>query len=97
MSLLRGPLMQRASYVQVVGVLQNNTIDLPITLNISSLGSNKFGSLAMASWGPIGQFASGFLDVVRDFINRAPIRMRGIHCENCTLIVEVRYVLGPIL
>ncbi|KAK3499061.1 uncharacterized protein B0T23DRAFT_400744 [Neurospora hispaniola] len=59
----------------IVVVLPNSTIDLP------------FGSLAMASWGPIGQFAPGFLDIVRDFINRAPIRMRGafgFDVINCT-------------
>ncbi|EGZ74582.1 hypothetical protein NEUTE2DRAFT_125545 [Neurospora tetrasperma FGSC 2509] len=71
----------------MIDVWQNSTIDLPVTLNISSLWGRKFGSLDVDYTRPIGQFAPGFSDVVRDFLNKAPIRMRGafgFDVVNCT-------------
>ncbi|KAK3402795.1 hypothetical protein B0T20DRAFT_366921 [Sordaria brevicollis] len=89
-ALLRGPLMQRASYVQVVGVSQNGTIDLPVNYNISSLWGGKMSGLLGTDYEEalLGQFSPGFSDVVRDYLDKAPIQIPGVHCENCTLTIK---------
>lgn len=95
-ALLRGPLMQRASYVQVVGVSQNSTIDLPVNYNISSLWGGKMSGLGSDYMELVEQFSPGFSDVVRDYLDKAPIRIPGAHCENCTLTIKVRDLPGPV-
>ncbi|KAK3947451.1 hypothetical protein QBC32DRAFT_374299 [Pseudoneurospora amorphoporcata] len=73
----------------VVSVFLNNTIDVPITLNVSSLWRRKYGSLDVDYTQPIGLFAPGFSDVVRDYLDKAPMRIPGINCENCILTIKV--------
>ena len=91
-ALVRGPLMQRASYIQVVGVSKNSTIDLPVAVNISSLWGGTINNLGPDYRQFVGQFSAGFSDVVRGYLDKAPVRIPGVRCENCTLTVKVRYV-----
>lgn len=86
-ALLRGPLIQRSSSVQVINVSQNGTIDLPITVNISNFWAGKMSTLDDSD---DGQFSPGFSDVIRDFLDKAPLRIPGARCENCTLTIKVR-------
>ncbi|KAK3350706.1 hypothetical protein B0H65DRAFT_96643 [Neurospora tetraspora] len=84
-ALLRGPLIQRSSSVQVINVSQNGTIDLPITVNISNFWAGKMSTLDDSD---DGQFSPGFSDVIRDFLDKAPLRIPGARCENCTLTIK---------
>lgn len=83
--LLRGPLMQRASYVQIIDVLRNGTADLQIKHNISDTWGGTIGGRSTTNV----MFTSEFAQVVRDFQAKTPIHIEGASCDNCTLTVKV--------
>lgn len=87
-SLLRGPLMQRASFVQVIEDSRNGLITLPIAYNVSNFwgGTENYDE----DYRVFGQFSPGIADATRGFLEKTPIRIPGAQCDNCTLTVKVR-------
>ncbi|KAL0471781.1 hypothetical protein QR685DRAFT_570523 [Neurospora intermedia] len=83
-SFLRGPLMQRASFVQIVDVSHNGTVDLQVKHNIS----DTWGGTVDGRDTRNVLFTSEFAQVTRDFQAKAPIQIEGASCENCTLTVK---------
>jgi len=85
-TLLRGPLMQRASFVQTDVLSTSGNIDMQMTYNVSAdwAGvSNDRGHSSMV-------FQTGFSKVVREFQARSPIEVPGTKCDNCSLTLPVR-------
>ncbi|KAK3486181.1 uncharacterized protein B0T23DRAFT_326003 [Neurospora hispaniola] len=83
-SFLRGPLMQRASFVQIVDVSHNGTVDLQVKHDIS----DTWGGTVDGRDTRNVMFTSEFAQVTRDFQAKAPIHIEGASCENCTLTVK---------
>ncbi|EGO59609.1 hypothetical protein NEUTE1DRAFT_79876 [Neurospora tetrasperma FGSC 2508] len=83
-SFLRGPLMQRASFVQIVDLSRNGTVDLQVKHNIS----DTWGGTVDGRDTRNVMFTSEFAQVTRDFQAKAPIHIKGASCENCTLTVK---------
>lgn len=89
--LLGGPLMQRASYVQIVDVSRNGTVDLQVEHNISD---TRGGTVDGRNTRNV-MFTSEFAQVTRDFQAKTPIHIEGASCENCTLTVKVTSISMP--
>lgn len=77
-SLLRGPLIQRASFVVIVPNTYADTKVLSIMPNITD------------GWVGISRFSPGFADVVNDFQYQSPIEIGDQTCDSCTLNATVR-------
>ena len=92
-ALLRGPLMQRASFVQVVNPVHTDTLALPVAFNISDVWTGLSLSISYGSFFGENshQFSPGFSDVIRDFLDKTPIQISGARCKNCTLVTKVRF------
>ncbi|KAK3947142.1 hypothetical protein QBC32DRAFT_224821 [Pseudoneurospora amorphoporcata] len=83
-SLLRGPLMQRASSTHSREVALTGIVDLQVAPKIWVYGEGAFRQL-----GSLKNLETGFSSVLRDYQSKAPIRILGAEaCNNCSLTVE---------
>lgn len=85
-SLLRGPLMQRASFVEEVPDIYADTKILPIMPNIT----DGWAGRTNPATGSLSRFSPGFADVISGFQNQNPIDIGDETCDTCTLKATVR-------
>ncbi|CCC07899.1 unnamed protein product [Sordaria macrospora k-hell] len=86
-SLLRGPLMQRASSVQTVSVLDTGKIDLAIMPNVSSDWAGYVTDTSLSGYGGV-DFSAGFASVAREYQAKTPMRIPDVaECDNCSISV----------
>ena len=86
--LLRGPLMQRASFVQTVEVSIPGTTNLPVLTTIALNNTGWAGEVTGRSHSDVA-FRTGFSQVTREFQAKAPIQIPEVNCDNCLVTVEV--------
>ncbi|KAK0642079.1 hypothetical protein B0T16DRAFT_496649 [Cercophora newfieldiana] len=80
-TLLRGPLMQRASFVQTDVLSIPGNIDMQVTYNVSA----DWAGISPDRGHTFMVFSSGYAKVVREFQARSPIQVPGASCDNCSL------------
>ncbi|KAK4449802.1 hypothetical protein QBC34DRAFT_437868 [Podospora aff. communis PSN243] len=80
-TLLRGPLMQRASFVQTEVLSVPGNIDLQMTYNITP----DWAAVTFDRGHAELTFRSNFSKVIRAYQARSPVAIPGAECDNCTL------------
>ncbi|KAK3388342.1 hypothetical protein B0T20DRAFT_365344 [Sordaria brevicollis] len=80
--LLRGPLIQRASYVQNVGIRISGNIKLPVLRDVEGFGGVTSGDKQVLRYSP------EFSAAITDPTSKTPIEFTDANCQNCTLQVE---------
>ncbi|KAK3984967.1 hypothetical protein QBC44DRAFT_405849, partial [Cladorrhinum sp. PSN332] len=82
-TLLRGPLMQRASFVETDTTFLPGLVDLQITDNVN----NSWAGISQSRDASDVVFTPSFAKVARDFQAQNPIRIAGASCDNCSMTV----------
>ena len=86
-SLLRGPLIQRASFVDTRPFVQGGgDISVQIMPNITE----DWAAVTLGRDNEQIAFRQGFANVTRDFQARAPVQVQGAQCNNCSMTIQVR-------
>lgn len=83
-TLLRGPLMQRATSVQSRETYINGTLDVGIAAGISE----TWGGVVSGRQKSI-MLSGNFSAVMTAYQNRDPIKLLTTPCDNCTMSVKV--------
>ncbi|KAA8630238.1 hypothetical protein SMACR_09247 [Sordaria macrospora] len=82
-TLLRGPLMQRSTYVELVDLEILDTIKVPV---MADMGNDWGGMMTGQSLMDL-RFAPGFADTVANYQSQSPMSLLGANCTNCDLNV----------
>lgn len=80
-TLLRGPLMQRASFVQTDVLTIPGNIDMQVTYNVSADWAGRSPDRGLRFM----VYLVGFSKVIREFQARSPIQVPSAKCDNCSL------------
>ena len=84
-SLLRGPLMQRASFVNAQVVVETGDIRLPIMPNTTDGWAGRMSGRSDREF----TVSDGFSSVIRAFQRRDRIQVPNAECTSCSLSVRV--------
>ncbi|EGO60120.1 hypothetical protein NEUTE1DRAFT_97331 [Neurospora tetrasperma FGSC 2508] len=82
-TLLRGPLMQRATYVELVDLEEWDTIKIPVMANMSDEWGGMLSGHALTDL----RFSPGFADAVARYQAQSPMSLLGADCKNCSVNV----------
>ncbi|KAK3388353.1 hypothetical protein B0T20DRAFT_448570 [Sordaria brevicollis] len=82
-TLLRGPLMQRSIFVELVDLEVYDTIKMPVIANIS----DEWAGLASGRALQDIRFSPGFAHAVSQYQYMSPMSILGANCTNCDLNV----------
>lgn len=94
-TLLRGPLMQRSTYVELVDLEILDTIKVPVMADMA----NDWGGMITGQSLTDLRFAPGFADTVANYQSQSPMSLLGANCTNCDLnvVVSPLEVLGQLV